>query len=66
MFEKNRNTNSLTSHFNCGAPHASKAKHKRNHTKRIERIIEDRELPVIQCDYLVLKDVAGTGGLKVL
>ena len=34
--------------------------------KRIERIIEDSELPVIQCDYLMLKDVAGTGGLKVL
>ena len=34
--------------------------------KRTERIIEDRELPVIQCDYLMLKDVAGTSGLKVL
>ena len=34
--------------------------------KRTERIIEDSELPVIQCDYLMLKDVAGTGGLKVL
>ena len=34
--------------------------------KRIERIVEDSELPVIQCDYLMLKDVAGTGGLKVL
>ena len=34
--------------------------------KRIERIIEDSELPVIQCDYLMLKDTAGTGGLKVL
>ena len=34
--------------------------------KRIERITEDSELPVIQCDYLMLKDVAGTGGLKVL
>ena len=29
---KNRNTISLTSHFNHGAHHASKAKHKRNHT----------------------------------
>ena len=28
---KNRNTISLTSHFNHGAHHASKAKHKRNH-----------------------------------
>ena len=34
--------------------------------KQIERIIEDIELPVIQCDYLMLKDTAGTGGLKVL
>ena len=34
--------------------------------KRTERIIEDSELPVIQCDYLMLKHVAGTGGLKVL
>ena len=31
-----------------------------------ERIIEDSELPVVQCDYLVLNDVAATGGLKVL
>ena len=34
--------------------------------KRTKRIIEDSELPVIQCDNLMLKDVAGTGGLKVL
>ena len=34
--------------------------------KRTERIIEDNELPVIQCDYLMLKDVAGTSGLKML
>ena len=34
--------------------------------KRTERIIEDSELPVIQCDYLMLKDTAGTGELKVL
>ena len=34
--------------------------------KRTERIIEDSKLPVIQCDYLMLKDTAGTGGLKVL
>ena len=33
---------------------------------RTERIIEDSELPVIQCDYFMLKDVAGTGGLKML
>ena len=29
---ENRNIISLTSHFNHGAHHASKAKHKRNHT----------------------------------
>ena len=34
--------------------------------KRTERIIEDSELPVIQCDFLMLEDVAGTGGLKML
>ena len=34
--------------------------------KRTERIIEDSELPIVQCDYLVLQDVAATGGLKVL
>ena len=34
--------------------------------KRTERIIEESELPVIQCDYLMQKDIAGTGGLKVL
>ena len=34
--------------------------------KRTERIIEDSALPVIQCDNLMLKDTAGTGGLKVL
>ena len=62
---KNRNTISLTSHFNHGAHHASKAKQKAEPHKRTERIIEDSELPVIQCDYLMLKDVAGTGGLKV-
>ena len=34
--------------------------------KRTERIFEDSELPVVQCDYLMLKDVAATSGLKVL
>ena len=34
--------------------------------KRIERIIEDSELPIVQCDYLVLKDTAASDGLKVL
>ena len=43
-----------------------KGKAKAEPHKRTERIIEDSELPVIQCDYLMLKDVAGTGGLKVL
>ena len=62
---KNRSIISHTSHFNHGAHHASKAKHKRNHT-RTERIIEDSEFPVIQCDNFSLKDAAGTSGLKVL
>ena len=39
---------------------------KRNHTKRTERIIEDSELTVVQCDHFVWKDVAATDGLKVL
>ena len=34
--------------------------------KRTERIIEDSELLVVQCDYLVSEYVAATGGLKVL
>ena len=34
--------------------------------KRTERIIEDSELPLTQWDYPMLKDVAATGGLKVL
>ena len=34
--------------------------------KRTERIIEDNELPIIECDCLMLKDVAGTSGLKML
>ena len=32
---------------------------------KAERIIEDSELPVIQCDYLMLEDVAGTGSMYV-
>ena len=40
-------------------------RHKRNHTSEQSAFIEDSELPVIQCDYLILKDVAGTGGLTV-
>ena len=34
--------------------------------KRTERIIEDSELPVVQCDYFVLQAAAATFGLKVL
>ena len=43
-----------------------KSKAQAEQHKRTERTIEDSELPMIQCDYLMLKDVAGTGGLKVL
>ena len=45
----------------CGKGEAQAEPH-----KRTERIFEDCELPVRQCDYLMLTDVAGTGGLKVL
>ena len=34
--------------------------------KRIERIIQDSELPIVQCDYLVLRETAASDGLKVL
>ena len=34
--------------------------------KRIERVTEDNEFPTDQNDYLVLKDVAASDGLKVL
>ena len=34
--------------------------------KRIERVIEDSELPIVQCDYLVLNNTAASDGLKVL
>ena len=33
--------------------------------KRIERIMEDSNLPIVQCDYLVLKDVAAFDRLKL-
>ena len=33
---------------------------------RVERTIEDSELPTVQCEYLVLKGVAACDGLKVL
>ena len=34
--------------------------------KRIEPTFEDSELPTVQCDYFVLKDVAVSDGVKVL
>ena len=34
--------------------------------KRIERIVQDSELPIVQCDYLVLRETAASDGLKVL
>ena len=43
-----------------------KGKAKAEPHKRTERIIEDSELSVVQCDYLVLKGVAAPDGLKVL
>ena len=43
-----------------------KGKAQAEQDKRTERIIEDSEQPVTQRDYLMLKDIAGTGGLKVL
>ena len=63
----NRNTISLTSHFNhAWCTSCVKGKAQAEPHKRTERITEDSKLPVIQCDYLLLEDVAGTGGLKVL
>ena len=57
---------SHTSHSNPGAHHASKAKKAQAEPhKRIERIIEDSELPTVQCDYFVLKDTAVSEGLTV-
>ena len=53
---------SLTSHFNHGARQRQSA----SGTTSEQRIIEDSGLPVVQCDSLVLKDVAATDGLKVL
>ena len=32
--------------------------------QRIERIVENSELTIVQCDYLVLKDTAASDGLK--
>ena len=63
---KNRNTISLTSHFKQWCTSCVKGKAQAEPHKRTERIIEESELSVIQCDYLMLKDVAGTGGLKAL
>ena len=52
--------------FQPGCTSCVKGKAQAEPHKRTERITEDSELPVIQCDYLMLKDVAGTRGLKVL
>ena len=44
-----------------------KGKAQAEHHKRIERITENSELPIVQWeDCLVLKDVAASDGLKVL
>ena len=34
--------------------------------RRIERITEDSELPIVQCDHLLLKNVRASDGLQVL
>ena len=34
--------------------------------KRIKRVVQDSELPIVQCDYLVLRETAASDGLKVL
>ena len=52
------------SHSNQGAHHASK-KAQAEPKKRIERIVEHSQLPIVQCAYLVLKDVAASDGLTV-
>ena len=36
------------------------------HSRRIEHVVDDSELPIVQRDYLVLKDIAPTEGFKVL
>ena len=62
-FEKTE-TSSHSHPMSTMVHHASK--HKRNHTNEQSASSKTSELPVIQCDYLMLKDVPGTGGLKVL
>ena len=62
---KNRNNLTLIP-FQPWCTSCVKGKAQAEPHKRTVRIIEDSELPVIQCDYLMLKDTAGTGGLKVL
>ena len=34
--------------------------------RRIKRVAEDSELPIVQCEYLIKKDIAATDGLKFL
>ena len=34
--------------------------------QRSERVIEDNELPFVQCDYMFMKDVAASDGLTML
>ena len=63
-FEKQKNLTHIP--FKQWCTSCVKGKAQAEPHKRTERIIEDSELPVRQCDYLMLKDVAGTGGLKVL
>ena len=63
---KNRNTIFTHIAFQPWCTSCVKSKAQAEPHKRTERILEDSELPVIQCDYLMLKDTAGTGGLKVL
>ena len=51
---------------NHSAHHASKAKHKQNHTNESSASSETANFLLIQRDYLVLKDAAASDGLKVL
>ena len=64
-FEKQKHNHTHIPFQPC-APHASKAKHKRNHTNEQSASSKTANSRVMQCDYLMLKDVAGTGELKVL
>ena len=53
----------LSSH---GVPHASRANGTQKPRRRIERVADDNELPIVQCDCLVWKYTAATDRLKVL